>query len=310
MVGEDQASMPIAQALMKAVNKFQGYEHVKVSLEVTPRGTGMSFTKLRNILKDPNATPQQQYAVWAQGFDEQKLGKEWIMHLMDLTRKGMGVGAEPAKLAKKPKQIAPNATHTPDTQPMEAMLPKSAFAGSDKNKLGPAAHAKGKQKSPVRKGQFVGGEAVNAAQQAAIAIAKKKKQNVKEFAPDNGDSGEEDTLLKYARMWYNGDDSTQQKVEQVLDRMGWEIGEIESEEGGAFVVRSGDEHGKSYISFAPEDLSDGIEEEKQRLDPKCWKGYRKAGTKMKGGKRVNNCVPVGEEVESIMSSLIEQLQRK
>ena len=31
-------------------------------------------------------------------------------------------------------------------------------------------------------------------------------------------------------------------------------------------------------------------EAKQRLDPKCWTGYRKDGTKMKGGKRVNNCV--------------------
>ena len=31
-------------------------------------------------------------------------------------------------------------------------------------------------------------------------------------------------------------------------------------------------------------------EAKQRLDPKCWTGYRKVGTKMKGGKRVNNCV--------------------
>ena len=28
---------------------------------------------------------------------------------------------------------------------------------------------------------------------------------------------------------------------------------------------------------------ENVEEEKQRLDPKCWKGYRKAGTKMKGG---------------------------
>ena len=27
-----------------------------------------------------------------------------------------------------------------------------------------------------------------------------------------------------------------------------------------------------------------------RLDPKCWKGYKKAGTKVKGGVRVNNCV--------------------
>lgn len=36
-----------------------------------------------------------------------------------------------------------------------------------------------------------------------------------------------------------------------------------------------------------------IEEEKQRLDPKCWDGYKIGNpkTKMKGGKRVNNCVP-------------------
>jgi hypothetical protein len=91
MVGEDRATMPIAAALMKAVNKFQGYEHVKATLEPTPRGTGMSFTKLRNILKDPNATPEQQYDLWSQGFDEAKLGKDWILHLMDITRKGMGV---------------------------------------------------------------------------------------------------------------------------------------------------------------------------------------------------------------------------
>ena len=91
MVGEDQAGMNIANALMKSVNKFQGYEHVKVSLEATPRGTGMSFTKLRNILKDPNATPEQQYSVWTQGFDEKKLGKDWILHLMDIARQGMGV---------------------------------------------------------------------------------------------------------------------------------------------------------------------------------------------------------------------------
>jgi len=34
-----------------------------------------------------------------------------------------------------------------------------------------------------------------------------------------------------------------------------------------------------------------IQELKQRLDPKCWKGKHKAGTKIKGGVRVNNCVP-------------------
>ena len=108
MVGEDQQNMPIAGALMKAVNKFQGYEHVKASLEATPRGTGMSFTKLRNILKDPNATPEQQYALWSQGFDEQKLGADWIKHLMDITRKGMGITQQPAAapVQQQPQPVA------------------------------------------------------------------------------------------------------------------------------------------------------------------------------------------------------------
>jgi hypothetical protein len=38
-----------------------------------------------------------------------------------------------------------------------------------------------------------------------------------------------------------------------------------------------------------------LNESEQRLDPKCWKGYRKQGTKMKGDVRVNNCVKVGED---------------
>ena len=33
-----------------------------------------------------------------------------------------------------------------------------------------------------------------------------------------------------------------------------------------------------------------VNEAKQRLDSKCWKGYRKKGTKIKSNKRVNNCV--------------------
>ena len=45
------------------------------------------------------------------------------------------------------------------------------------------------------------------------------------------------------------------------------------------------------------DITGYIAEEKVRLDPKCWKG-KKIGnpkTKMKGGVRVNNCVPEGQE---------------
>jgi len=48
-----------------------------------------------------------------------------------------------------------------------------------------------------------------------------------------------------------------------------------------------------------------IAEEKQRLDAKCWTGYKKQGTKMKGGVRVNNCVPVEEaEIPSMYSKQV------
>ena len=45
----------------------------------------------------------------------------------------------------------------------------------------------------------------------------------------------------------------------------------------------------------------GVAEEKQRLDPSCWTGYKKQGTKMKGGVRVNNCVPKESVEESVDS---------
>ena len=95
-----------------------------------------------------------------------------------------------------------------DEKISEKMMPTSMFAGSKKNKLGPAGQLKGSMKRPARAGDLVGGD---------------------------------------------------------------------------------------------------MEEEKQRLDPSCWKGYRKQGTKMKGGVRVNNCVPVSEDVENIMDVLINKI---
>jgi len=100
MVGEDRAGMNMPNALMKAVNKFQGYEHVKVSLDVTPRGTGISGTMLRNSLK--NDSPEQALATWSKAFDVQKLGVDWVKHLMDITRKGMGI-QEPKAPVPQPK---------------------------------------------------------------------------------------------------------------------------------------------------------------------------------------------------------------
>jgi hypothetical protein len=54
-----------------------------------------------------------------------------------------------------------------------------------------------------------------------------------------------------------------------------------------------------------------VEAVKQRLDPKCWKGKHKEGTKIKGGVRVNNCVPnESQELEEefdLIESTIETL---
>ena len=103
MVGEDRAGLTMPAALMKAVNKFQGYEHVKVSLDVTPRGTGISGTMLRNSLK--KESPEQSLAVWSNAFDVNKLGTDWIEHLMDITRKGMGIQMP----KQQPQQPVPQA---------------------------------------------------------------------------------------------------------------------------------------------------------------------------------------------------------
>jgi hypothetical protein len=103
MVGEDRAGMNMPAALMKAVNKFQGYEHVKVELGVTPRGTGISGTALRNSLKkDP---PEKALATWSNAFDVKKLGVDWIKHLMDITRKGMGIEQKQPEPEQQPQPV-------------------------------------------------------------------------------------------------------------------------------------------------------------------------------------------------------------
>jgi len=98
-----------------------------------------------------------------------------------------------------------------------------------------------------------------------IAKLQEEVKTIKEFSPSSDDNNDEnEDLYNYAKMWYNGDMSTQEDVEKALDLIGWEIGEIESEEGGAFIIKSGDENGDTYMSFTPEDLSEGVAEDMSR----------------------------------------------
>jgi hypothetical protein len=69
------------------------------------------------------------------------------------------------------------------------------------------------------------------------------------------------------------------------------------------VETAAEKKGRSIMVNWARPTEQDIEEEKQRLDPSCWKGYKKQGTKMKGDTRVNNCVPVSESSSSILEGL-------
>lgn len=110
--------------------------------------------------------------------------------------------------------------------------------------------------------------------QRAHCAGRKKNEDLNEFAPGSGDDGDdgddrdpEQVLFRLAQMWYTAPDTaTEQRAEQALARLGWEIGGIESEEGGAFVVEIGDDLGDSYIGWSAEEL------ESQQLDELQFKG--------------------------------------
>lgn len=109
-----------------------------------------------------------------------------------------------------------------------------------------------------------------------------------ELAPGNGNDsgGDEDALFQYAKMWFSAPDfATQQRVEQALAKIGWDIGPLESEEGGAYVMRVGDEDGDSYIGWSEEELAGGLDEGANDAAPKMGTKERKlAQGAVKGAK--------------------------
>ena len=131
-------------------------------------------------------------------------------------------------------------------------------------------------------------EAANPAQQAAIAIAKKKKKSVSE-----------------GQLEYNTPNPVvviQDLKGNILDTVNLSVAAQKYNLGEPQNVKNQLAHQNytkigDYIIVSPmggqpqDDTTKGVKEEKQRLDPSCWKGYKKQGTKMKGDTRVNNCVP-------------------
>jgi hypothetical protein len=372
MVGEDRAGMTMPAALMKAVNKFQGYEHVKVSLEVTPRESGFSGTMLRNSLK--NDSPEQALATWSKAFDVEKLGKDWILHLMDITRKGMGIAQQPA--VQQPAPVVAERLSTalirPRTNevtfkkspygrtaasqqrakellnPPKPPEPKKDGGGSIKDESmmrflsRPDKDSNSEKKpsaSPEEMRKYFEKEKskettryTNTRQRPQQVYTRSDEEDSLETKNDNpwGDQGNfaGDTPINIGGetvkqlgvgdiVSYLGQKAkilAQSKPERKYSRieitksMGSVTQDVLTSDlkriGGMSEASSPEQQAAVAIAKKKEA---GVDEEKQRLDPSCWKGYKKQGTKMKGGTRVNNCVPVSEDVENIMDVLINKI---
>ena len=64
------------------------------------------------------------------------------------------------------------------------------------------------------------------------------------------------------------------------------------------------------INIIRESIKELLEGKKKGLDGKaCWDGYKLQGTKMKGGKRVDNCVKMEEDLKEVYSiESIDEIQ--
>jgi len=78
-----------------AIAKYGGtqdqvdFETVRTEREAGKGGTGISFTMLRDILKDPNASEEAKLKLWSKAFDTDKLGTAWIKKLMHTASAGI-----------------------------------------------------------------------------------------------------------------------------------------------------------------------------------------------------------------------------
>ena len=157
-------------------------------------------------------------------------------------------------------------------------------------------------------------EAANPAQQAAIAIHKKEemdegenwskhnnkrvggmsKKSVKSYRRSHpGSKIQTAVTTKPSKLKKGSKAATRRK--SFCARMGGNKGPMKKPNGKptpkALALRRWNCESIEQMAQMIEQGEQMISEMKQRLDPKCWTGKHKEGTKIKGGVRVNNCVP-------------------
>lgn len=99
-------------------------------------------------------------------------------------------------------------------------------------------------------------------QKTHTTLVKTESHRLREYSSDEprfggGEDGySEEQLKKFAARWWTNDEDP--KVAKLLAMSGWEIGQDEGnyDNGGVFVVQSGDINGDSYLSWPAEELEE------------------------------------------------------
>ena len=207
---------------------------------------------------------------------------------------------------------------------LESMLPKSAFAGTGAphyHKLGQSAQLKGKTKRAARAGDLVGGDSIqNDDKPVDEKWSQKYKNSINCSNPKGfsqrahcaGRKKNEDVVeseeIRSIQNYLN------KKYDANLDVDG-KLGDLTKQTIKKFMPKSdkklAPEPNKTTAVQGKEIKKEMSEEKQKGVDGKaCWDGYKRMGTKKKGGKTVDNCVKIGESYENKIASLIEVLSKK
>jgi len=130
-----------------------------------------------------------------------------------------------------------------------------------------------------------------------------KEKPTGEFRQQMPDSKEEYSAHDYAKeMEVKGEGEESACIEDIAAKHGVSVEEIQQQLEMGIKVET--EHTDDFdiaTKIATDHLNEDphyytklakmeSENEERRIDPNCWKGYHKSGTKLKSGVRVNNCV--------------------
>lgn len=243
----------------------------KYAKEEGPRATPM-----REILMHPNASEEQKYQVWRRDMPE-ALSDQEVLDLMRKAEQRLMTSNQSKR--KKIKEFIERVKPMLSTMTTEQKTKMIGLLESSLEEYGDTAKGQ-KMLTKVQKRAVDRVTSKKAGTDPKYAKKNSDTANrawdrmtdkdvaegsLNEFAPtDDGDDGQEDMFFKYAKLWYNGNEEVQQRIIDILDKAGWEIGELESEEGGAFIVQSGDENGDTYMGWSAEELQ-GLDETKDKI---------------------------------------------